>query len=237
MNADQTNIINNFLDLIKKLKEKAGKSEDAPSNGSTFLTSGGFLGENKKTSSVSNTSSKLAPLAPISNKTTTSKTASALEDNIWDDYEKDNKAKTGGFGIKSSGTTSTNFTISNKGSKIQSSGFNSKKEDNSRPKTAQPKSSNTKSGSGSNGFWDFEDFDPDADDNEKDFGTGTKKAELNYDTNTNLNKLSKAEIDAQKSKMDLLFNKNQSKPGDQDFVYDKQEDFEPYEENEWDEDL
>jgi hypothetical protein len=37
--------------------------------------------------------------------------------------------------------------------------------------------------------------------------------------------------------MDLLFNKNQKKPDDPDFVYDKQEDFEPHEDNDWDDDL
>ena len=36
--------------------------------------------------------------------------------------------------------------------------------------------------------------------------------------------------------MDVLFSKNQKKPGDPDFVYDLQEDFNPREENEWDED-
>jgi len=40
-----------------------------------------------------------------------------------------------------------------------------------------------------------------------------------------------------KDKMTVLFNKNQKKPGDPDFVYDKQEEFDPQEDNEWDEDI
>jgi len=36
--------------------------------------------------------------------------------------------------------------------------------------------------------------------------------------------------------MNTLFMKNQTKPGDKDFVYDKQEDFHPHVENDWDED-
>jgi len=31
--------------------------------------------------------------------------------------------------------------------------------------------------------------------------------------------------------------KTKKKPGDKEFVYDKQEEFDPHEENEWDEDL
>lgn len=34
--------------------------------------------------------------------------------------------------------------------------------------------------------------------------------------------------------MDVLFNKNNLKPGDPGFVYDKVEEFEPTEDNEWD---
>lgn len=74
--------------------------------------------------------------------------------------------------------------------------------------------------SGGNGFWD------EVDDADK----------FDYQQ-TDLNKLSKTEIDKHKQKMDLVFNKNQKKPDDPDFVYDKQEDFEPHEDNDWDEDL
>jgi len=54
---------------------------------------------------------------------------------------------------------------------------------------------------------------------------------------TNLNKWTKAELDKHKQKMDVNFLKNQKKPSDRDFIYDKQEEFDPQEENEWDEDL
>jgi len=77
-----------------------------------------------------------------------------------------------------------------------------------------------------NGFWDFDDLD-DFDDNAEE--------EVDYQ-NTNLNKLSQEEVQKHKNKMDVLFNKNQKKPGDSEFVYDKQEEFIPCQENEWDDD-
>jgi len=122
-------------------------------------------------------------------------------------------------------TTTTNSKGSlNAGSKpsfSSSAGF-SKKED----KKAETK----KSGSG-NGFWDFEEIELDGDDKDDD---GKEKVDYN---STNLNKLSKAELDKHKQKMDVMFNKNQKKPGDSGFVYNKQEEFDPHEDNEWDEDL
>jgi len=77
-----------------------------------------------------------------------------------------------------------------------------------------------------NNFWEFDDLEEVDDDEEK----------IDYN-NANLNKLSKEELQKHKDKMDVLFNKNQKKPGDVGFVYDKQEEFAPQEENEWDEDF
>lgn len=72
--------------------------------------------------------------------------------------------------------------------------------------------------------WDFEDYQDDDDDEDIDYNT------------TNLNKLSKEEVQKHKDKMDVLFNKNYKKPGDAGFIYDKQVEFKPELENEWDED-
>eukprot|EP00828_Plagiopyla_frontata_P007651 TRINITY_DN13659_c0_g1_i2.p2 TRINITY_DN13659_c0_g1~~TRINITY_DN13659_c0_g1_i2.p2 ORF type:complete len:140 (-),score=33.99 TRINITY_DN13659_c0_g1_i2:122-541(-) len=57
--------------------------------------------------------------------------------------------------------------------------------------------------------------------------------ELDYQK-FDLNKLTTDELNKEKSKMDEVFLKNQKKPGESGFVYDIQKDFEPYEENEWD---
>lgn len=82
----------------------------------------------------------------------------------------------------------------------------------------------------SNDFWDFEEIDlPDSSSNQN-------KNKIDYNT-TNLNKLSKQEIDQHKKNMDVLFNKNKKDKDDPDFVYDVQEEFQPHEDNEWDEDL
>lgn len=178
------------------------------------------MGENKKeNNSATKNQSKLAPLAPNSSKTTVNNS----NDNIWDDYEKDpfkNKASTSATGFNSKpSTSSTSFTISKTGSKIQSSGFgsnstanNSTKKEDLRPKTAAA-TTNSKSGGGANGFWDFEEFNPDDDDEE--LGVTSKKtsavgksATLNYNTNSDLNKLDKASLDKEKSKMDVLFTQN-----------------------------
>ena len=60
--------------------------------------------------------------------------------------------------------------------------------------------------------------------------------EVDY-TKTNLNKLTTEELEKHKKKMDVLFTKNQKKPGDPGFVYDLREEFKPLENNEWDEEL
>jgi len=75
-----------------------------------------------------------------------------------------------------------------------------------------------------NNFWEFDDIEDDDDEEKIDYNQA------------NLNKLNKEELQKHKDKMDVLFNKNQKKPGDAGFVYDKQEEFVPQEENEWDED-
>lgn len=85
-----------------------------------------------------------------------------------------------------------------------------------RPGSAQAKDDKK----GAN-FWAFDDVE---------------EEEVDYET-ANLNKLSKEELQKHKDKMDVLFNKNQKRPGDSDFEYDKQEEFCPDEDNEWDEDL
>jgi len=68
------------------------------------------------------------------------------------------------------------------------------------------------------------------------WGSEDDDEEIDYN-HTNLNKLSSEELKKHKDKMTVLFNKNQKKPGDPDFVYDKQEEFDPQEDNEWDEDI
>lgn len=45
--------------------------------------------------------------------------------------------------------------------------------------------------------------------------------------NTNLNKLTTTEIETHKKKMDENFSKNQLKPGDSGFEYDKRVEFKP----------
>jgi len=127
--------------------------------------------------------------------------------------------KTNSFWESETDTTKGNSSLSSKQSMSSSTGFQKKEE--KKPETKKQAGS-------ANGFWDFEDIgiEDDDDDNGK----------VDYH-NTNLNKLSKAELDKHKAKMDVHFSKNQKKPGDKDFVYDKQEEFDPQEENEWDEEL
>ena len=95
---------------------------------------------------------------------------------------------------------------------------------------------------------DFGDDDEDDDDGGDDDGWGDdwgepKKEDLkNFDyENTNLNKLSAVQIAAHKKKMDEKFHKNQLKPGDSGFEYDKRIDFTKKANNKvdasWDEDV
>ncbi|KAL4433307.1 hypothetical protein ABPG74_017411 [Tetrahymena malaccensis] len=72
---------------------------------------------------------------------------------------------------------------------------------------------------------------------EEDFESASNSTtKIDYN-NMDLNKLSKEELDKHKAIMDKDFNKNQKKPGDKDFVYDKRATFVQNEENEWDEEL
>jgi len=80
-------------------------------------------------------------------------------------------------------------------------------------------------GTPGNNFWAFDDLEDFDDEQQVDYNT------------TNLNKLSKEELQKHKDKMDILFNKNQKKPGEEGFVYDKQEEFVPQEDNEWDDEF
>jgi predicted RND superfamily exporter protein len=68
---------------------------------------------------------------------------------------------------------------------------------------------------------------------EKDEGIYSK---INFNE-MHLNKLSDKEVQAVKEKMDIDFNKKIIKPGDQNFVYDKREEFDPQSSNEWDEEI
>jgi len=99
--------------------------------------------------------------------------------------------------------------------------------------TPSYKSGNNLSDKGKGGFepstkpknddWEFDNFEQD-EDNEIDYNTA------------NLNKLSKEELQKHKDRMDVLFSKNNKKPGDAGFVYDKQENFQPKKISDWDED-
>jgi len=80
---------------------------------------------------------------------------------------------------------------------------------------------NKKEDKSGNGFWDLDD------DEDK---------EVDYQT-TNLNKLSNEALKKHKDKMDVVFMKNQKRPGDPGFVYDKQEEFKPCQANEWDDEI
>jgi len=60
--------------------------------------------------------------------------------------------------------------------------------------------------------------------------------EFNKKSSGNLNVLTTAELDLQKEEMDVLFVKNQVKPDEPEFEYDKQKDFEGEKiESGWDE--
>ena len=55
--------------------------------------------------------------------------------------------------------------------------------------------------------------------------------------NSQLNGLSDDELDRVKEKMEKKFSANQLKPGDDGFEYDKQVDFKPTQDCEWDDSL
>jgi hypothetical protein len=125
--------------------------------------------------------------------------------------------------------TSVKFNLGSKPKLVTSSGFS--KQSDKKPEIKKEGSSSVKTEKekkDGNGFWDFEEIDLDESDEEA--------PKVDYNT-TNLNKLSKDELDKHKKQMDKTFNKNQKKPGDIGFIYDKQEEFQPKEPNEWDDDF
>ena len=66
---------------------------------------------------------------------------------------------------------------------------------------------------------------------------GLKSSPRNSDQEDDLNKLDDYELDKRKADMDKDFEKNRVKPGDADFVYDKEVDFnEGKIESGWDDD-
>lgn len=82
--------------------------------------------------------------------------------------------------------------------------------------------------------WNFDDIDKTAEKN-KNQGEEINIQDKDYQKK-NLNKLSTYELAKEKQKMDVGFNKNQVKPGDPGYVYDKVVDFskQPKEDNSWD---
>ena len=62
----------------------------------------------------------------------------------------------------------------------------------------------------------------------------TNNDQILVDEFEDYNKLDKEQLDKKKKQMDVVFVKNQKKPGDRDFLYDTQEDFHPNKNNEWD---
>lgn len=86
-------------------------------------------------------------------------------------------------------------------------------------------------------------YDEDEDDDDgwgEDWGNQKEENLDNFDyNNTNLNKMSNQQLEKHKKKMDEKFSKNQLKPGDAGFVYDKRIDFTKKAsaaEDSWDED-
>jgi len=65
----------------------------------------------------------------------------------------------------------------------------------------------------------------------------SEKSDSKMFENSQLNGLSDDELDRVKEKMDKKFSENQLKPGDNGFVYDKQVDFTPTQDCEWDDSL
>lgn len=109
-------------------------------------------------------------------------------------------------------------------------------------KKTQPlwQSNSKNSGKSSKQVDDFVDIDDD-DNNGKDEYDNEDFEEVNddddeeVDYNTmNLNKLTTEELQKHKDKMNSTFQKNFKKPGDPGYVYDKQVEFVPNQDNEWD---
>ena len=60
------------------------------------------------------------------------------------------------------------------------------------------------------------------------------KKRLSEEKEINLNKLTPEEVAEYKKKMDVDFEKNLKRPGDEDFEYDLRKDFKPVEDSGWD---
>ena len=156
-----------------------------------------------------------------------SSTGTFITGNDFSDAKKDNK----GFGSLSTKPPTTSFNSKgfgtlDAGKDKLTSGVQSTKATVPEKKAAVPEKKEAEK-KGANNFWDFEDIE----DLEDDVDAG-----LDYNT-TNLNKLTKEELDKHKQKMNNVFSKNQKKPGESGFIYDKQEEFEPTQENDWDEEF
>ncbi|KAL4480248.1 hypothetical protein ABPG74_020764 [Tetrahymena malaccensis] len=83
-------------------------------------------------------------------------------------------------------------------------------------------------------YYKDDDDEEDQEDQEEDEDEDDYKIDYN---NYNLNKLSNEELQKHKDKMEVLFKKNNLKPGDKGFQYNIEQDFNPDESNEWDEDI
>lgn len=70
----------------------------------------------------------------------------------------------------------------------------------------------------------------------KDGGSNVIDSDFDYQKE-DLNKLSAEELDKHKKKMDVVFNQNKIEADNPEFKYDIQEEFNPVEDNDWDEEL
>jgi centrosomal protein CEP19 len=97
--------------------------------------------------------------------------------------------------------------------------------------------STTKKKEASNGFWEFDELE-DLSDNGDEGESGSQPGSQVFDYHhLNLNKLSSEEVQKHKNKMEVLFSKNQKKPGEEGFEYDRQEEFSPVDAHEWDDEF
>ncbi|EAR93493.1 hypothetical protein TTHERM_00424610 (macronuclear) [Tetrahymena thermophila SB210] len=83
-------------------------------------------------------------------------------------------------------------------------------------------------------YYKDDEDEEDQEDQEEDEDEDDYKIDYN---NYNLNKLSNEELQKHKDRMEVLFKKNNLKPGDKGFQYNIEQDFNPDESNEWDEDI
>ena len=200
-----------MIGLIEKIKQKLGESEASDSRPTTGSA------ETRSKSAETAQKPDILTLGTSSYKPSTQENNGRNGTNTLVLPSFGSEMATGkqaSFGLKLN-TFSTDSTTKKPWNDENSSTLlkNSATSDSSKNKTA--------SLSNSNGFWDVDDDD--------DKG-------VDY-SNSNLNKLSTEELEKHKKKMDVLFMKNQKKPGDPDFVYDVRQEFHPSEKNEWDDEL